>query len=248
MKKQPRSRMVSWMILSSAMTLPCLGDVALDPGSGLFRPGTGSVPTYTNANPSWASNLILAMLNAPMVGAFSGSVTTKVIALNGVDASGGLGFTYQFNLSGDIPELHKASWSPNGWSGITISDAGSNGTGSSTAAPDGPNWTNGDPFEIDRDSGALPFPSVIWEHAVVGGGLAGTSLVGNNFSAVIFFKTNATAWQNGVVGLLDGGAVGTAAIFNPGVAIPSPSAVVLGIIGMAPLAFRRRRTSGEIEV
>src|SRR4051794_34526746 len=98
MKKQERTKMVSWMILSSAIALPCLGDVALDPGSGLFRPGSGSVPTYTNANPSWASNIVLAMLNAPMVGAFSGSVTTKVIALNGVDASGGLGFTYQFNL------------------------------------------------------------------------------------------------------------------------------------------------------
>ena len=212
-------------------------DVALAPGSSVVNGPAISGTDYTHTLPAWATGTAVDTLVAPMTIDFSGSCTSKVFYLNGVDASGGLGFTYQFSVTAP-PNLRAATMNPTGWTGVAITDAGSDGSGSSTAAAGAPTWTDGDAHTIGRNelaSDGDEAPNVNFRV-----GSVGTQIATGNTSAIIFFATDATDYQRSSWGLLDSGKIGRVATFAP---IPEPAAAILGLIGLAPMMLRRRNNA-----
>jgi hypothetical protein len=172
--------------------------------------------------------------------------------------AGALAFTYVFNnlkppplaVNGFDPnppltDIVRATIndSSNPWTGVTISSAGADASGHSTAiAGSFGSWTDGNPFDLARsstDSGVAinlnPLNS-------------GTQLNSNpnDQSALVWVVTNAAHYAVTNVGLSDNGHVGTARAYAPeagGPFIPEPSTIVLSAIGAAGavLALRRRQ-------
>lgn len=220
----------------------------LNPGDNFQNPDLVALPpNYTDGLPGWyggsqAASLISAIAPPTLGTPFVGNVRSEVWFVNGVDASGGLGFVYQFTLdpSYSADGLESASFSPAQWGLFTISDTGSDnsGTSSAVAPPAIPpagftNWSDGDPYTIRRDAGTGA-PEIRWT-----GTAGGTTIEGGQSSALIWFETNATMWTNGIVTLLDGGVGGSAIILTP--AIPEPAGATLGLLGLGLMTQIRRR-------
>lgn len=220
----------------------------LNLGDNLQNPDLATQPPfYTDGLPPWVGGTLAASLDSlispPTLGTpFVGIVHSEVWYVNGVDASGGLGFAYRFTLdpSYSADGLESASFAPASWAAFTIFETGSDNSGTSTGvpAPSIPpagftSWTDGDPYTIKRD----PFtgaPEIRWT-----GALGGTTMEGGQTSALIWFETDATLWTDSIVTLLDGGVGGSARILVP--FIPEPTGVVLGMIGLAAVGLGRRK-------
>jgi hypothetical protein len=164
-------------------------------------------------------------------------------------ADGTLGFNYLFTRTGGVSDLARATIGSlsNPWLGVTISDTGAYGTGSSTAAPLAPDWADGYPLFLSRaaaSSGAGI--SITWESGNQGTYLNSSvnSASGrNDYSADIFFVTDATAYAATNVGLLDSGAVSQSQALAPS-GVPEPASLVMiifGLAGMGLLCLARRR-------
>jgi len=214
------------------------------------------VPHYTSGLPSWytgtasAAAHMLANISPPPPGAFpfTGTVLSEVYFVNGTNASGGLGFVYQFSLDSNYSVtndgIERASFGLATWNmpGLAIFDAGSSGTGNSTPKslvgypPGSLSWSDGDPAAITRDIAGNP-------EFLFSGNLGGTFISRSQNSALVWLETNATAWTVGNVSLLDGGFSGASDVFVPGRGpfIPAPGAAVLGILGSMTIASLRRR-------
>lgn len=229
----------------AALALPA--SAGLQMGDVLYNPvldGTGEIgdggPYYTAGLPGWLNanglknSLVSPIQGIPGFSQFEGTVESAVYYVNGVNADDGLGFTYRINLAGNsAPNLVRASLAAQGWANVSIFDAGSDGSGNSTAATGNTVWSNGDPYFIERDAIA---GNPQWTFRL---GTDGTTLNPNQSSALVWLETDAEVWRESSISLLDGGAAGAARILT--VVIPSPAAAGLGMFGLAIVGAMRRR-------
>lgn len=222
-------------LASGAMALD-VGESVYNPditGSGL--PGDGG-PYYNDVLPAWlVPGNIAASLTSPISGIpgfmqFSGTVDSAAYFLNGVDESGGIGISYRINLDGNsASNLVRGSIKSDNWLNTIVDDAGSDGSGSSSAATGSVVWSDGDPYFIERD----PITgSPQWTFRI---GPNGTTLNAGDTSALVWFATQDVGFKEASIGLIDGGAAGAARIIT----IPEPATISL--LGLAGLALIRRR-------
>jgi hypothetical protein len=212
------------------------GDVAYNPDlAGSTLVGDGG-PYYTAGAPAWLNPANIALTqSSPIVGIpgfseFRGTVESTAYYINGVDASGGIGLSYRIQLAADsAPRLVRAALAEDGWPGVTITDAGSDGSGASASAGGGVVWFDGDPYFIQRDS-ATSAPE--WAYRL---GSNGAVLNESQQSALIWFATDATATSQSAIALLDGGAAGAALVLS----VPEPATLTL--VSVALLSILRRR-------
>lgn len=238
------------LFLVASLTTPCWAD--LPPGTLQWNPQLPSQPAYFSTSvPAWVLNPpAAAVSNAifpPGVGtAFVGTVESAVYYRNGVDASGGLAFTYRFTLDdsyvGDT--LKRAIFFPDYWDTVDIDGMGADGSGLSTPnvpdpLPPGTTfWSDGSPYRLDIDT-AAESPDIRWS-----GPLGGTVIGAGDSSSLIWFETTATTWTDtGIVTLLDTAIGGGAYILVP---LPEPGSALLMLVGGAVCArIRRRKVSAE---
>ena len=227
------------VLLSLSLAGPALA-VPLLPGTSQFQPGAAPPPgssNYSTAPPAYFTpgNIVAAPLPSsyvPAIGNLTGVVTSIVYQ---DPVSGNLGFQYHFTSTGSS-DLVRATLDGAAWQGVTITDAGADGTGSSTPGPFPPAWSNGDPYFLGRDPSTYGEGlSIQWQ--VFG---QGTVLRAGDASSQIFYDTMAQTFAVGNVGLINGGAVSYAQGYAPGdVPIPEPGALIVFAGGL--VGFRRRR-------
>jgi hypothetical protein len=220
--------------------MPATAATVLNPGETLYIPGEGLAgPYYSTSLPSWlTSGNLVASLSSPYTGSITGDLLTWVYR----DPAPGtpyLGFEYRFFVTTGKKDLATATigGADNPWWGVTITDAGANGIGKSTAEPSTPHWTNGDPYYISRDDNVDGAGiQIYWRN-----GNAGTTIhPGNQYSALIWFVTNSEVFQPCTVGLEDSGGVSSADSFAP---VPEPVSMVFfgtGIVAVFGFVARRR--------
>jgi len=235
--------MLGAVAMLALIAAPCFADaIPLPPGGALVRPDEGLTGTgYSTTNPFSSSYTSVETLNSTFIpyGGIFGSVTSTVYE-NQTD--GTLGFNYLFTRTGGGSDLAAAtigSSATNPWLGVTISNAGAYGTGSSTTGGGTPSWTDGYPITLSE--------------ALSGSGIAITWLQGDqgtlldspsDHSADIFVVTNAKTYGRTNVGLLDSGDVSRAFALAPS-SVPEPTGLValfgLAGMGLVGLVWRRRK-------
>jgi len=220
---------------------PALAVTALPPGSSTFDPLVG-VPAFDTVLPAYfvAAQQVAPTLVSNYVGAFTGTVTSNVYVDPG---TGFLAFDYVFTntTAGAVVDLAKATIgnpTVRPWLGFTIFNCGSDQSGTSTGVG-ATSWIDGDPYSIDRDG------TTAGEGLTINWKLSNTGTVIRNpadFSAHIFFETDAKWHTKTDVGVLDSGAVSNAKAYAPSL-IPEPASLsLLGLGGLALLLKRRRRS------
>lgn len=237
-----RATVTAALIASFTFALPASADL-LDGDNWQNPVIVSQPPNYTAGLPGWYTGTPDAALTSPISPfpldtGFLGTVRSEVYFLNGVDASDGLGFAYQFNIDPayQYDGLESASFAPGGWVGVTIFDAGADDSGLSTLLPTPSNppagftsWIDGSPYTIRRDSNTSA-PELRWT-----GTLGGTTIEGGGTSAIIWFETDAATYGESFLTLLDGGSSGSAVIL-----VPEPTAGLLMLAGVLALSRRRR--------
>lgn len=207
---------------------------ALNPGDTLFKndPSVTFTPKYTPTLPTGANggNLI-GTLAAPLLGGFTGTMTSNVYR----DPSNGqLTFEYILSMSdrsaGDIVRATMG-----GWMGVTITDAGSDASGSSGTFDSAPEWNDGDPYELARDPQSQGI-EIQWRQAQ-GSTLVGTVIGPGDISAHVFFTTTATGFVQNTAGYIDTTVIGSSNVLVP---TPEPASLVVLGAGIAVACFRRR--------
>ncbi len=202
--------------------------------------GIDGIPDFTTGLPGYfvPGNLV-GTLVSPYVGAFTGTVTSKVYTDPG--DGGTLGFEYVFTNTTPGPNLDLVRATIGGptspWLGVAITDAGADESGTSTTGGTPVSWSDGDPNFLLRD------PTISGEGLTIQWRVASDGTVIRNttdFSARIWFDTDSPAFTTGNVGLLDSGSVAFANAFVP---IPEPATALLLAGGLAGLAAVRRRRS-----
>ncbi|MGE3180496.1 MAG: PEP-CTERM sorting domain-containing protein [Phycisphaerae bacterium] len=227
--------MMSLALAPAALGGLAIGDVQYNPdlsGSGLVG---SSGPFYTSGTPSWLdpANLLVSM-SSPIMGIpgfeqFVGTVESYAY-LNGNT----IGLAYSIHLEPNSADrLVRASVGPEGWSGVSIFETGSDGLGSSTPTTGAVNWSDGDPHFIGRDFvTAAPY----WQFRL---GNIGSTLDGGQSSSLIWFETNSRQIGEVPITLQDGGAVGGARVLT----IPEPASLALLVFGAGFFAIDRKRTA-----
>jgi hypothetical protein len=211
----------------------------LAPGVSLDRPGQGlSAPCYTAVLPSYfVPGNEVTSVTEPIV-SYNGHMAGTVVSTVYQNPSNSqLTFEYRFTDTGSS-DLLCAEFDPTPWVGVTIYDAGADGTGTSVAETVSPDWTNGDPIFIGRDQSSYPFFQ--WDANGQGTALLGPS---SGASANIWLSTNGTGYQMSYTALLDGGAVGSVDLLAPaGVAVvPGPMSILAGLQGLGMLLVFRKK-------
>jgi hypothetical protein len=211
----------------------------LAPGVSQDKPGQGlSAPHYTTVLPNYfVPGNEVTSITEPIVSNYGNMVGTVTSTVYQNPSNSLLTFEYRFTNTG-TSDLLCAEFDPTPWVGVTIYDAGADGTGASVAGSVSPDWTNGDPIFIGRDQSSYPFFQ--WEANGQGTALIGPS---SGDSANIWLSTNATSYQMSYTGLLDGGAIASADLLAPSV-VPGPMSILAGLQGLGMLlVFRKKLTS-----
>mgnify|MGYP001151004123 CR=1 FL=1 len=238
-----RKEILSAALVSWALVLPASADL-LDGDNWQHESLVSQPPNYIVQLPPWYTGTPDLSLDSPITpfpaaSGFLGTVRSEVYYLNGVDASGGVGFAYRFIIDPAyaFDGLESASFDAAGWAGLNIFDFGADDSGSSTSLPVPGNpppgfttWTHGSPYTIRRDANTSA-PELRWS-----GALGGTTIEGGGSSAIIWFETDATSVGTSIVTLLDGGSSGSAFVL-----VPEPMSGLLMLAGVLGLALRRRR-------
>jgi hypothetical protein len=243
--------MVGVLAVLAALVAPCAASDLLPDGK-LYRPGEGLPdPSYSSAaEPGFftTGNTLAVYTSAytqnPIAPGITGTVTSTVYK---DPSNGDLGFSYSFTMSGGN-DIQRATIGDETqpWNNVTISDAGSFGTGSSTATGNAPDWADGYPIFLSRDPGNLGESVAIQFNEIS----AGTYLYQGGYSANVYFVTNATSSVLATVALSgDGGAQSTALAYAPApVSVPEPSTLILLVGGLGGMGLvrlvRRSRQEG----
>jgi hypothetical protein len=232
-----RSRRIGWLALIASMmtSASVMAAASLPLGGTLYKPGYSQPgqSDYSTQLPAYctAINQVAQLFESPILlgggsqGMFNGHVTSTAYS----NAAGGLTFTYLFTNTGPSsdPVIVVASLLKQDWLAAQITDAGSDGAGSS-GTNDSPEWTNGDPYFISRSSdGVLEFDWLV--------GTTGTVIGPGDQSALIWIETDALDYRTSLIGLADGGAIGQAAV----IAAPEPATLMLLAAGTMVLLRRR---------
>ena len=200
--------------------------------------GVDGITDFTVGLPAaYGSYVLVDSLVSADVGDFGGSVTTNVWR----DLDSTLTFEYMFTNTGlsGTRDLIRATIGDvtQPWKGYMISDAGSDASGSSTDTGGGIGWTDGKPNLILRDPTASGEGLTIQFRAASDGTVLRNTTA--DFSALIWFDTDALDYQRTDVGLLDSGLIASAESFAP-LFIPEPASMALfGLLGLG--LIRRRR-------
>jgi hypothetical protein len=221
----------------------------LPAGGALFDPRVPALtPNYTTTTPFspgvTTGYSLLISTDFAYTGGFAGKVTSEIWKKI---TDGTLLFDYVFNnTSATSNEIANATIGDpsHPWAGVSITDAGADKSGSSTAVGTF-SWTDGNPAELSRQSVAngsglsIDFPLLKT--------LGGTELLSpSDKSAIIWFKTGAKSYKVTDVGLLDSGTSGASHAYAP--AVPEPSRIIGSIgclatmMGLAVFWPRRRRS------
>ena len=186
---------------------------SLDPGGlSLNMPGEGlNAPYFSLGLPSYfvPANLVDTETYS-FAGDIAGTATSTVYR---DPSTSRLTFEYQFTVASS--DVAQASFAAAPWVGVVISGAGADSTGHSTAAGQAPVWTNGDPMILTRAANSSLV--IQWDADSHGTLLFGAT---SDYSANIWFSTDATAYQTSHTGLLDSGAVALANVLAPASPVP----------------------------
>jgi hypothetical protein len=177
-----------------------------------------------------------------MTNDWSGTATSNVYFVNGVDATGGLGFTYRFAVTSTTSAgegLVRVSFAPD-WAGVAFSDVGSDASGSATAGTGSLTWTDGDPYSISRNTGGAVSVNFAVDDATGGSGTLGNIIFApGDYSALVWWETDAHSFSISEAALIDGGLDGNVAVY----AVPVPGAVLLGAMGLGLVGWVRKRVN-----
>ena len=231
-------------LVVAAMTGTCTWAAPLAPGTSVDNPlNPGVVPDFTLGLPGYFTppNLI-ATLVSPYSGAFTGTVTSRVYRDPG-DLTLAFEYYYTNTTPGPVLDIIRSTIGDTSypWLGYLITDAGSDESGTSTVGGGGGvNWTDGDPTFLLRDPAVSGAGLTIqWRALSDGTVLRNTTL---DDSALVWFDTNAFAYQTTNVGILDSGGTSNAEGYAPrSVSTLIPEPTTLSLLGLALLAMARRR-------
>ena len=213
------------------------------PGGGFY----GS-STYDTSLPSDIGAGSTPIGAQPITGGMFGTVVTTIYR----DADNHLIFDYTITRTGGSASIVAASLHGAGWQSVQITSAGVDGplpAGSShvgDAANPAYGWTDGTPYQLARDP-SLGTPQIVFRTTGITSwappatptfGLVGTVIGSNDMTANIWFRTDATEWEDAPMGVLSGsGEVGTADVLVP---LPDPASLALMGLGSGLLLVRRR--------
>lgn len=230
------------MLLSGGLLLSAVVSASpLPPNANVDNPDIppNASPDFTVGLPAnFGSYVSVATLASPYVGAFTGTVTTNVWR----DTDNTLTFGYEFTNTSPLPVKDMVSATigdpTQPWLGYVISDAGSDESGQSTGGLDPVDWTDGDPSSIGRD------PTISGEGLQIRWRDAGAGTVIRNsadYSALVWFDTDAVDYQLTDIGILDSGLTADAQGYAPLAVSTIPEPASLALFGLLGLTLMRRR-------
>lgn len=210
----------------AALAALALGGLAAAPAHALpLLAGSVLIPADgSGADPSDGVTLASSSTGFIVAGAFSGTLTTEVIAGASSNPLGGLTFLYQVSNDGAAGPNSIGRMSLASMAGFVIDASYDPASGVA-------------PASIDRN----PSGDVIGYNFVPTpiDPLAGFLAPGNS-STLLILHTDAPTYRAAVASLIDGGVI-TVPTFGP--AVPEPSTIVLGLgslVSLAALRLRRR--------
>lgn len=229
-----------------ALAIGLLGVSVASASASFLAPGdaqfidhytVGSTPKYISGLPSYftPANLV-AQLSSPNTGALGGTSLSSVYR---DPATNWLTFDYKVTAATTNTRVIVRGALDGQWVDVLIPNVGANGDGISGAGDPSPEWTNGNPNYIERDP-ATQAPTIQWRTGAIQGSI-GTVIGPGNSSAQVWFETNAVEYRESVIGFLDSGSIGTAAILVPAGPVPEPVTLMLLILGsLSFLRWNRR--------
>lgn len=188
----------------------------LGPGGFVFPPPPGVSPTGT----------LLASTTTPFLStSLNGTLISRVYSGDTTSPLSGLTFTYQIVLN---------PTSPSAVSQLSVSrfDSFTTDVSFSGSAPEVP------PSFISRSSEGGTVGDVLQFHFGAPGPTE--SLLPGNTSSLLIVQTSALNFQPTTASIIDGVAVPNIASLAP-LSVPEPGTAALGLVGMACLAFLRRK-------